>query len=143
MKYASLSLKVAVAALFVVCLFPTLASAQAAFQGSVHFSNQVRWGQATLPAGDYTITISSGHTPSFATIRSLDGRLSIMVLAGAFGDATPGHASLLVARFHNERVAVSLNLPQLGRSFRYAELPTQPRDRSLVANPESLPVVAK
>src|SRR5260221_9062606 len=79
MKYVSLSLKVAIAALFVVCLFPTLASAQAAFQGNVHFSNQVRWGQATLPAGDYTITISSGHTPSFATIRSLDGKLSVMV----------------------------------------------------------------
>ena len=49
------------------------ASAQAAFKGSFTLTSDVRWGQANLPAGDYTFTLESSAMPARIVVRGANG----------------------------------------------------------------------
>jgi hypothetical protein len=50
--------------LIAICASASSASAQNAFQGKFTLPNDVRWANATLPAGDYTFSLSSSTMSS-------------------------------------------------------------------------------
>ena len=49
--------------LIAICASASSASAQNAFQGKFTLPNDVRWANATLPAGDYSFSLSSRQCP--------------------------------------------------------------------------------
>lgn len=97
------------------------ASAQTGvFSGRFTLPYQVRWGQATLPAGNYSIQLSSIHSP--ATIHSMDGKIAAFVFTGRSGDSEKGPSSLTIVTLGNEQRVASMNLPQAGVSLVYMPL---------------------
>jgi hypothetical protein len=106
-------------ALLAACFVAGHANAQV-FQGKFTLPFQARWGQATLPAGDYSLTLDSVDMKS--TLRLFRGRNAVgMILAQSYYKTDSGHAELTV-----EQGSVrSLRLPELGIVLQYA--PQRPK----------------
>jgi len=70
------------------------------------------WGQAVLPAGEYTLTIDStkDNTPLIVG-RSADGKKAAFALATATGIPEPSGSYIYVANDGTRRVRL-LNLPE-------------------------------
>jgi hypothetical protein len=116
------------------------ANAQAVFAGNFTLPHAVRWGQTTLPAGDYSIRFSSFHSP--ATIHSMDGKIAAFVLMGTRQDSENGPSSLTIVTHGNERKVASLNLPQAGISLVYTPVTTAERETLAKAKQvETIPLV--
>lgn len=106
--------------LFCICQLPTVANAQITnLQGKFRLQQEVQWGKATLPAGEYSLTIDStkDNTP-FAIVRSRDGKETALAIPTAAGKSEPGGSYILIANDGSRRVRL-LNLPeaQLSLSF--------------------------
>ena len=118
------------------------ANAQAVFAGNFTLPHAVRWGQTMLPAGDYSIRISSFNSPA-ATIHSMDGKIAAFVLMGTRQDGENGPSSLTIVTRGNERTVASLNLPQSGVSLVYTPMTTAERETLAKAKQvETIPLVA-
>jgi hypothetical protein len=119
----------------------TGANAQAVFAGNFTLPHAVRWGQATLPAGDYTIRISSFNSPA-ATIHSIDGKIAAFVLMGTRQDSEKGPGSLTIVTRSNQRTVASLNLPQSGVALVYTPMTKSEREMLAKAKQvETIPLV--
>jgi hypothetical protein len=93
MKRQSLGSALVLAAV-AVCVSGVRANAQE-FKGTFKLDEQVRWGDAILPAGNYTLLINAPQHGSIATIRG--EHKSIMVMANAAEeDASTKASSLLL-----------------------------------------------
>lgn len=125
-------LAIAVFALAAVCASATPASAQAAFRGSFTLSHEVRWQNATLPAGDYTFEIKSLATPSTLTVKGPNGSQFITALVA---DQKATDQSMLIVESRNGKSVVSeLRMSIINRSLRYA-VPKAPKDVELAQGP--------
>jgi len=112
-------------ALLAACFNAGNSSAQA-FQGKFTLPFEARWGQATLPAGDYSFTLD-GVGP-MCMLHLYRGRNGVgMILAQAYDKAHSGRAKLTVVR----GTARSLSLPEIGVVFQYA-----PQHRKYLTAPE-------
>jgi hypothetical protein len=56
--------------LIAICASASSASAQSAFQGKFTLPNDVRWANASLPAGDCTFSLSSASVPAQVTLQA-------------------------------------------------------------------------
>jgi hypothetical protein len=101
-----------------ICFLP-LANAQTGFQGKFTLQEQVRWGRATLPPGNYTVTLGSSGMPNTAILRSGDRKRTLLVVAGAHGDARSRGSYLVITGFGRQRHVTSLNLGEQGISLIY------------------------
>jgi len=115
--------------LLAACLTAGHANAQE-FQGKFTLPFQARWGQATLPAGDYTFTVGSPGKPFHLYLYS--GRKCVgMILAQSFDKTYFGPAELTV----EEGTVRTLNLPEIGIALQYApkhsKQLTAPEERQL------------
>ena len=124
-------------ALLAVCLMAGHANAQE-FQGKFTLPFQARWGQASLPAGDYSFTVGNPGKPFQVHLYS--GRKCVgMILAQSFDKTYSGPAELTV----EEGTVRALTLPEIGIVLQYApQHPkhlTAPEERQLA---QMVPVTA-
>jgi len=128
--------------MFAVLISVTGANGQTSiFAGNFTLTHQVRWGQATLPAGDYSIRFSSLHSP--AMVRSMDGKTMAFVFTVSSGDSEKGPSSLTIVTRGNERKVASMNLPGSHVSLVYSPLTKAERETLAKSNQiQSVPLIA-
>jgi hypothetical protein len=106
-------------ALLAACFVAGHANAQV-FRGRFTLPFQARWGQATLPAGDYSFTLDSvGPTCTLHLYRGKNG--VGMILAQSYDKSYSGHAVLTV----EQGTVRTLRLPELGIVLQY--MPQRPK----------------
>jgi len=115
--------------LLAACFVAGHANAQV-FEGKFTLPSQARWGQATLPAGDYSFTLDSMDMKSKLSV--FHGRNVVgMIVAQSYDATDSGHAELTV----EQGTVRSLRLPELGIILQYApQSPkhlTAPEERQL------------
>ena len=115
-----------------VCASAVPASAQSACKGSFTLSHEVRWQNATLPAGDYTFDMQSVNTPSRMIVKGPNGSKFI---AAVVADENAGEDSMLIVENRATGSYVKeLRLSAIGRTFRYS-VPKAPKDVELAQGP--------
>jgi hypothetical protein len=107
------------------------ASAQVAFHGSFTLHHQIRWQNATLPAGDYTFEMQSLATPRI-TLRGPRGPQ--FITASVADEKVIGKSMLVVETRGNESCVRELRLAPIGRALRYS-VPKAPKDVELARGP--------
>ena len=114
--------------LIAICAAPAPASAQDAYQGRFTLSNDVRWSQALLPAGEYTFVLKSAALPAQIILHGPNGFVMVMTSATYTrkGDAP---SSITLERHGGMRVVSDLYLAELGIDLRYA-IPSSPITKS-------------
>ena len=113
-------------ALLAACIYPGHASAQM-LQGKFTLPSEARWGQATLPAGEYTFTLDS--VSRACPLRIYQGVNNVaMIYAAAQKENYSGPAQLTVVR---GRVR-ALSIPGIGEVLQYSPQ----HDKSLTAPEE-------
>jgi hypothetical protein len=115
------------------------ANAQNTLKGTVQFPNEVRWGKAVLPAGEYSLSIPSVDRPVRVFIQSMDGKTAAIALADP-SDVTPGGSYILITGTGSDRQVRSMNLPQLGVSLVYAPLTARERERLYASSSQTLAI---
>jgi hypothetical protein len=125
--------------LFVIAAFATAAvfasavpaSAQSALKGSFTLSHQVRWQNATLPAGNYTFEMKSLADPTLI-LRGPHGSQFIPALVA---DVKSTDMSMLIVENRgNESFVRELRVAPIGRSLRYS-VPKAAKDVELAQGP--------
>jgi hypothetical protein len=125
--------------LIATCAFAAAAYAQPTFAGRFTLPYEVHWGQAVLPAGDYSIRMGSAGP---AVISAKNGTMSVFTQPPIMADSEKGGTSLTITRQGNERTVRSLNLPQLGKLVVFAPLTKAEREISAKAgHVDTVPVV--
>jgi hypothetical protein len=125
-------LAIAVLGLAVVAANAVPAAAQSAFQGSFTLPTDVRWQNATLPAGHYTFWMKSTATPSQIELRGPKGAF---ILANTASISEPGGRSVLVIEHRGtSRVIRELYLAPIGMRLRYS-VPKLPKTEELAQGP--------
>jgi hypothetical protein len=118
------------------------ASAQTGvFSGKFTLRYPVRWGQAMLPAGDYSIRFSSIHSP--AMVRSMNGKIAAFVFTVGSEVSEKGPSSLTIVTRGNERRVASMNLSNARVSLVYSPLTNAERESLAKAYQiQTVPLVA-
>jgi hypothetical protein len=124
--------------LLAACLLPA-ANAQNLFKAKFTLREQVRFGQAVLPPGDYTIEQASAQTPAMATVRSSDEQKAWMVMAIQRGDSRSASAFLFLTGSGDQLHVQYLNLPELGLRLVY-EPAAAPVPEVEIAKTQAVPV---
>jgi hypothetical protein len=107
---------------------PSLASAQKA-AGTFTLAREVRWQNATVPAGKYRFTIASGGRAEILTLRNLNGSgASFMLLVIDTESSQPSDLSQLVVVSRPGGSFVSaMQLPEFGITLHFA-VPVETRE---------------
>lgn len=101
-------------AILALVLAAQSASAQSAAAGKFTLPNEVTWGQATLPAGDYSFTIGSVNGASMLALSS-DTKPVALIMAQSHDAQSSGGNELIV----KQGSVRELRLPDLGYTFFY------------------------
>jgi len=109
-----------------VCFNVGHASAQM-FQGKFTLPFEARWGQATLPAGEYTFSVD-GMGPNCTLHLSRGTQNVAMIVASGQYESYSGPAELSVVR----GTVRALSLPEIGMVYQYA----RPQPKHLTAPEE-------
>ena len=109
-----------------ICAFTATANAQSV-TGRFTLPYEVHWGTATLPAGEYTITMDS--LDSATLVQSANSNISFYTSIPVAQDSTKGSASLLITSFQGEHRVRSMNLPQYRRSVIYEPMNKAEREQ--------------
>jgi hypothetical protein len=106
-------------ALIAVCASPAPAAAQDAYKGRFTLTNDVRWSQTLLPAGEYTFALKSSALPAQILIHGPNGFAMVLTSATSRkeGDAS---SSITIERRGGMRVVSDLYLAELGLDLRYS-----------------------
>jgi hypothetical protein len=111
-----------------VCASATPASAQAVVKGSFTLTHEVRWQNATLPAGNYTFEMKSLAAPSTITVKGPNG---YQFITANVADENAGEQSMLIVENRDGGSAINeLRLAAIGRSLRYS-VPKAPKEVKL------------
>ena len=113
------------------CAFVTPASAQNGVAGRFTLSHEIRWQNATLPAGDYTFKAESRHSPMIVT--GPNG--SMFELASVVDNKADGANVLKLERRGGSFYVSELDLPELGMQFRYKVPSIAPKGKELARGP--------
>ena len=114
------------------------AQAQSYYSARFTLPFEVRWGAATLPAGEYSLTMSSIEGPM--NVSDAQGRIQVRTYATTDSPTRTQPTSLLITRDGADRVVRSFNCPEWGHKFVY--LPISRAERDLLASGERLETVA-
>ena len=127
--------------LVLVCVCQSVSVANAQSTGKFRLQHEVHWGQAVLPAGEYSFTIDStkDNTP-LVVVRSEDGKKAAFVMATATGIPEPGGSYIYVANDGTRRVRL-LNLPETNLSLAFGPMSKRDREELNAAKTEVVPVV--
>jgi hypothetical protein len=127
---------IAALGLFALCASASPASGQNVAQGSFTLPHEVRWQNATLPAGDYIFTLASAGRPNKMVVTGPNG--SVFELSKANSGGVAGRPSCLtLERRGGTSFVRELYLADLGMGLRY-DVPEIPSDeRQLAQGPAS------
>jgi hypothetical protein len=113
-------LKLATASLLAICFNAGLASAQTAGKFTLPF--EARWGEATLPAGDYSFKLE--ELPTGYKVHVFQGTKNIAYIVNQGFDGEPtGPISLTVIRNSAGNTVRGLSLPEIGVVLHYGPKP--------------------
>ena len=107
-------------------IFAGAAQAQP-YTGKITLPNEVRWGGAALPAGEYTLRMENITGP--LSIVDASGRVRALVSGFADEATRTQPASLQITGDGAERTVRSLNCPAWGRRFIYLPFTRAERER--------------
>jgi hypothetical protein len=129
--------KVGIAALVLGALATSGKAQQSIYQGKFTLPVETHWGSATLPAGDYTFTVSSAVAEYRLYIHGQ--RDSFIIIPTVTADnATPRHAQLNLVDIADKYSVETFDAPQLGLTFTYWT-PKQKHMPSNVAHQKATP----
>ena len=131
--------KVGLAALALGAL-ATTGNAQNAYQGKFTLPFETHWGSATLPAGDYTFTMSSARSSYAFYIRGEKVNAIIMATA-ADEQVVSGHAQLNLVDIADVQTVQTFDAPEIGKTFFYWT-PTQKHTGHKEAHQKTAPQTA-
>ena len=120
----------------VTCAFAAAANAQSV-SAKFTLPYEVHWGTATLPAGEYAISMDSLHT-AIALVQSASNNLSFFTRIPVMADSSKSPASLVITSFQGDRRVRSLNV--LGKSFVYEPLTRAEREQIAKGRMQIVPV---
>jgi len=122
--------------LIAICTSASSASAQNAFQGKFTLPNDVRWGNASLPAGDYTFSLNSTTMPGWVMLRGPNG--GVFILTSVIDERNEGDSSKLTIEHRGGTSFVrSMYLADLGVELTYRAPKTPKQDVVLAQGPVS------
>lgn len=130
--------KVCMAAL-VLGAVATSGKAQSIYHGQFTLPVETRWGNATLPAGDYTFTVSSASSQYRLYIYGQKTNAIIHTLTAE--NATSRHAQLNLVDIADVYSVETFDAPELGLTFTYWT-PTQKHMSSKEARQKAVPQAA-
>ena len=122
----STSWKLLLGVLVATCVFIVAANAQPTFVGKFTLPYEVHWGQAVLPAGEYSIRMDSVAGP--AKIMPASGNWVVYTQSPITADSEKGGTYLTLTILGNERRVHSMNLPALGKSVIFAPFTKSERE---------------
>lgn len=114
----STSLKLLLGVLMATVVFTVAANAQPTFVGKFTLPYEVHWGQAVLPAGEYSIRMDSIAGP--AKIMPASGGWTVYTQFPSSADTEKGGTYLTITTLGNKRRVHSMNVPALGKSLIFA-----------------------
>jgi len=129
-----------IAVWFFVLLGAVAANAQTTLQGKFRLADEVRWGKAVLPAGDYSLIIESAQQPVRIIVQAADGKTATIALAETSVDASPGGSYIFITGSGADRMVRSFNLPQLGTELVYKSLTVAERETLYSKASRTVPV---
>lgn len=89
------------------------------FRGTFSLPAEVRWGTATLQAGNYTFTSEGAKTDD--TLQLIQGgKVVAMVLCQSHNPAVAGRAELVIDKNAGGRTVREMRLPEIGVVLYYA-----------------------
>jgi hypothetical protein len=108
------------------------------YRARVTLPNEVHWGGAVLPAGEYTLAMDTVAGP----LRIVDssGRIRALVSARPGVAASTRPTAILITRDGSQRTVRSFNCPPWGHKFVFRTFPRE--QRGLVAREDQLEIVA-
>jgi hypothetical protein len=109
------------------------ASAQAAFKGSFTLTSDVRWGQANLPAGDYTFTLESNAMPARIVVRGANGSQFVLTSSRNL-KSIDAPSNLQIVRRNGESRVSQLYFADLHMILNYQE-GSKSKDKELAMGP--------
>ena len=112
-------LAIAVFALATVCASAIPASAQGVCQGSFTLTHELRWQNATLSAGDYTLEISSSQSSPYTLY--IHGQKSNAIIRATSADTgvVSSTAQLDLVDIGDVHTIKNFEAPELGVTFSY------------------------
>lgn len=138
----STRLMLLVAVLMAIPAFTISANAEPVYVGKFTLPYEVHWHRALLPAGEYTITVSSESAP--ALVRSTNGSKTLYTEVPIVANSGEGSASLLITTAGGQHTVRSMNSPLLGATLIFQVI-SKP-EREALANttqPEAVMVTEK
>jgi hypothetical protein len=113
-------LKLATASLLAICFNAGLATAQTAGKFTMPF--EAHWGQATLPAGDYSFKLE--ELPTGHIVHLFQGTKNVAYIVNqSFDRESTGPISLTVIRNSAGNTVRDLSLPEIGVVLHYGPKP--------------------
>ena len=126
---------IATLGLIAICASASSASAQNAFQGKFTLPNDVRWANATLPAGDYTFSLTTMSGKVF--LQGPNG--GAFILTSVIDKRNEGGSSKLTIEHRGGISFVrSMYLADLGVELTYRAPKTPKKDVELAQGPASV-----
>jgi len=108
----------AAAGLMAIGFGASASQAQAIYKGSFTLDHDVRWQNATMPAGDYTFAVQSSTRNSPVLVTGPAGTIFQMPLLTA--DTKTGDQSKLILEWRGDSLCVrEMDLAQIGLNIRY------------------------
>lgn len=138
----STRLMLLVAVLMAIPAFTISANAEPVYVGKFTLPYEVHWHRALLPAGEYTITVSSESAP--ALVRSTNGSKTLYTEVPIVANSDEGSASLLITTAGGQHTVRSMSSPLLGATLIFQAI-SKP-EREALANttqPEAVMVTEK
>jgi hypothetical protein len=121
--------------LIAVCASANPASAQGVFKGSFTLTSDVRWGQANLPAGDYTFTLASSAMPARIVVTGANGS-QFVITSSTDVKSIDAPSNLKIVRHNGESRINQLYLADLHLVLNYQE-GSKSKDKELAMGPVS------
>ena len=105
-----------------LCFIAQPASAQPAFEGKFSLAHETQWGPVTLMPGDYSFTLSSQSANGIVVVRDDEsGNPAGIILTGSCeNQVSSANSDLVLARSGGKTVVRSMELKEIGMTFRYA-----------------------
>jgi hypothetical protein len=129
-------LAIATLGFIAICASASAASAQSVFKGTFTLPEDVQWGNALLPAGDYSFSLKSASAPAQITLNGPNG--GAFILASVTDKREEGDSSnLTIERRGRTHYVHTMYLAELGLELRY-QVPSIPKnERQLAQGPAS------
>jgi hypothetical protein len=125
-----------------LCLSAGLGKAQNAYQGKFTLPFEVRWQNAVLPAGDYTISLRSAIVPYKMSVR---GAGKSVIILGVSGNdrAVSEKSQLSLIKVGDSYVVRSLEAGQIGLDINYSAGTSHAAHTAMVRVPVEVAVAGK